>query len=89
MAGLVGVRKPGHAPGAAGVITGRRKFTLGLVAVVLTLAFAAWAPGITETVRLAALDLVGLEFAVTIGGHVAADIVKRPARGRQTEASTK
>ena len=64
----------------------QRKFVISLVAIVLTLAFATWAPGITEAVRLRALQLVEFEVAAAIVGHVASDYVKRPAGGRQTEA---
>lgn len=65
---------------------GARKFALGLVSVVLTLAFATWAPDITTAERLAALNLVGVELGVVVVGNVATHIAKRPARGRQTEA---
>jgi hypothetical protein len=70
-------------------MTGVRKFTLSVLALVLTLAFAAWAPGITEAARLRALQLAEFEFGAAILGHVASDLVKRPAGGRQTEGGTK
>lgn len=69
------------------MVEGGRKFALCLVAVVLTLAFAAWAPRVTPGVRLRALELVGFEVGAFVVGNVATHKYKAKAAGSTRETS--
>jgi hypothetical protein len=53
------------------VLTGRRKLLFGLICFTLLWVAYMWAPGNSESVRLAILQLQGVVFGFVIGGNVA------------------
>ena len=53
------------------MITGQRKFIIGLTYIVLSWAAFFWAPAITDTVRLAIIQSDVVALGIIIGGNVA------------------
>lgn len=54
-----------------GVITGQRKFVIGMTYLVLSFAAFMWAPAITENVRLNIIQSDVVALGIIIGGNVA------------------
>ncbi len=53
------------------MLTGKRKFTFGLIAFTLLWVAYMWAPGNGDVIRTAVLQLQGVVFGLVIGGNVA------------------
>jgi hypothetical protein len=59
------------------VITGYRKFLFGVLSFTLLWVAYMWAPGNSDVIRTAVLQLQGVVFGLVIGGNVAEHFKKK------------